>query len=1367
MNIRWFKSLILASILLCISAAESPAQTISTAAGAGSQGSQGDGGVPTAAYLNLPSAVWSDTLGTLFIADTGNNRIRRINAARDSIATFAGTGSAAFSGDNADASSAALNAPGGVFVDSTGIVYVADTGNHRIRRIDTSGIITTIAGKDTTAGLFIDDTLATQATLSAPTAVFARGGFIYIADTGNNRVRRIDNGGFITTLAGKDTTAGLFIDNTLATQATLNQPRGLYVDRSLNVYIADTNNHRIRKFSASDSVLTTFAGSENAGFSGDGDLPSNAHLAFPTAVVVDTFGTAYIADRFNHRIRRVNPSGNITTVSGLGYAGYEGDAGPANRAALSAPHGLFLRGDTLFVTDQSNHRLRKIVPDNSMGLSNSTTLGPGREAQLMHIALAGDGQTTVKGLTFTLSDLSTPTGLSSDDFSEFRLYESYDAALGDDLLLGQLDAREVTLGDQTTVYATTLATPRHNTDRYYILAALLSKTSTQGHAMRIAAETGALATSAGGRGARIRESDSDRLIIDAVATQLVLRTQPSDGQSGNPLLSQPTVEALDDSGFVDFDFHDTLFVTASGYGTLLHNMTIASAGTASFSNLTYTTPIDDEQIQLTVKNSVDNNAPGLLSVVSDAIRINVENDSPVVDLPGFVFNEDDPIGFRTLVNDIVSDIDDSTLTITFQSRNRLASIVGDSLIILPPANFFGVDTLTITATDAYGLTHSDSGIIEVRPSNDAPQINSNQLETVEDETLYVDMQTLVNDADNAFGDLALSISSLSDLSLDYDEQAGRLTLWAPADSSGLYSFHIRAEDPYSTSVSDTVYVAVLPRNDPPLLSLRDTTVLQGSSVEIDLAQRTADIDDLLTNLQWSSVDDSLMSIALSPSGVATIQPDSTFYGERNLIFSVQDASQTSAHDTLRLTVIRVNRPPVTSIIPDREITAGDSLTVDLSAFGSDPDDPQESLIWSAAAERLVQTELDGSLLHLVAPAGTATYSEDILVYLTDGRDTSQTTLRVHVVAPQSPLVAPIPDILLQLDQTLTVNLSPYLSTEVSQLTAEHDSLQTAIDLQGRTIDLRAPPGFKRESILVLRAETARGAAGTDTILVSVNNPAPQLFGFPDFYLDPGTAFQISLDDYAEDDEPLSNLRWSALPDAGVQISIHGTLHIATIRADRSAEDLRRIAFTATDAQGASTTDTLRIFVHEATGADTLPVPVKETNTPPSLDALPPIELVADGQVTIEIEPYATDDAPVSQLIWSASVVDTDLLTVAIDASKTATITALGNAGQAQVILTATDRGGLQVSTAFQVVIQAPPTDFGEDEKVDFVEPLPADFDGNGKIDFEDFFLFVESIGSTPLHTDWDPAFDLNYDGQINIEDFFMFADAFEAFNRSA
>ena len=179
MNSKLFTSLLSTLILLIASMEGSHAQTISTAAGVGIQGSSGDSGSPTAALLNLPSSVWADAIGTLYIADTGNNTIRRINSVGDSIITFAGTGSAGFSGDSEGATRATLNAPTGVHVDRMGVVYVADTGNNRIRRIENSGRIFTIAGKDTTAGLFIDDTTATEATLSAPTAVFVQGGFVF------------------------------------------------------------------------------------------------------------------------------------------------------------------------------------------------------------------------------------------------------------------------------------------------------------------------------------------------------------------------------------------------------------------------------------------------------------------------------------------------------------------------------------------------------------------------------------------------------------------------------------------------------------------------------------------------------------------------------------------------------------------------------------------------------------------------------------------------------------------------------------------------------------------------------------------------------------------------------------------------------------------------------------------------------------------------------------------------------------------------------------------------------------------------------------------------------------------------------------
>ena len=272
MNAQRFYTLLTALFLAAVTCVPLSAQTVSTLAGDGTQSYSGDNGAATSARLSLPSAVWSDTSGVLYIADTGNNRIRRIKASRDTITTYAGSGTAGFSGDTGAATSAAINAPAGVFVDSVGVLYIADTGNNRIRRITSAGVITTIAGKDS-AGFSGDGGAATSAKLSAPTAVFARGGFVYIADTGNNRIRRINSSGVISTIAGKDTTAGLFIDDTTATRATLKAPRGLYVDRSHNVYIADTDHHRIRKLTASDSTLSTIAGTGSPGFSGDAICP--------------------------------------------------------------------------------------------------------------------------------------------------------------------------------------------------------------------------------------------------------------------------------------------------------------------------------------------------------------------------------------------------------------------------------------------------------------------------------------------------------------------------------------------------------------------------------------------------------------------------------------------------------------------------------------------------------------------------------------------------------------------------------------------------------------------------------------------------------------------------------------------------------------------------------------------------------------------------------------------------------------------------------------------------------------------------------------------------------------------------------------
>ena len=1356
MNAQRFHTLLAALFVAAATLTPLSAQTISTLAGDGTQSYSGDGSTPTSARLNLPSAVWGDTTGVLYIADTGNSRIRRISVNRDTITTYAGSGTAGFSGDAAAATSATINAPAGVFVDSVGVLYIADTGNHRVRSITAAGIISTIAGKDS-SGFSGDGGLATTAKLNAPTAVFARGGFVYIADTGNNRIRRISSAGIISTIAGKDTTAGLFLDDTTATVATLKAPRGLYVDRSNNVYIADTDHHRIRKLTATDSTLTTLAGNGSPGFSGDGDLPTNARLAFPTSVVVDTFGTVYIADRFNHRIRRVNPSGNITTIAGRGSVAFSGDAAAANRAELASPSGLYLSADTLFFADQGNQRLRKILPDDSIGLSGALKRSPGKEAKLLSLSLKGDGATTVNGLSFTVSDLPTVTGLSAADFVEFRLYESSDTTLGGDTQIGRLAAEDFTPGTQATIAATTFPTPAADVTRYYLLSALLSKTAIQGHALRVGTATGALSTDQGGRGSHIHADSSNKLTIDVVATKLVFQTQPGSGLSGSALRVQPIVAAVDDSGYVDFDFADTVTVSSTGTGTLLQSSTIADSGRATFANLSYSTSVDDEAVVLRAKNIADNLYTLLDSAVSDTFKINVFNDPPVVNFPALVLKEDEAIGFRTPISSIISDEDDSTFTITFSSQHILASVSGDSIIILPEADFFGIDTLTVTATDAFGLSHSDSGIIEVTASNDTPVLAlASSLSFAEDETLSVDMQTVVSDVDNDFADLQWTFTPSTGLSRRYTSATGVLQLWADANVNGDFSLTARVQDPAETFDSKTVNIAVAAKNDAPQMALRDTSLLQGTSIVLDLAAASSDVDDDPAGLSWAFLADSLIGVAIDSSGLATIAPAASFSGVRHLVFSVSDTSAATGSDTLQLTVLRVNQTPTLSGLPDTLIAPGDTLHIDLAQYGSDPDDDIASLIWSISGNTRLESQLASTALSLIAPASTDTFSEQISVRVFDLLGFSaQDTFLVKIEPPHPPIAA-VPDLRFEAGRLLAFDLSPYLSRDITSLIAgANDSLQIVINASEQSLTLSASEGFKGKTRLVLQAGNARGEASRDTIEVEVTNPAPTLIGFPEIFLDAGFSAQLPLDAYARDDEALSLLSWSAVPAPGLQVSIHGTLHIATISAGPELSGLQHIAFSATDAQGGIATDTLRISVH----GDAIDTTVSDTtdslgNSAPRISAITTQRFHRGTFPRIQLDRFVEDDGPLSQLEWSARAVPPDLVAISIDSARIATISALQDTGVGQIIFAVIDADSLSSSLALEVEVRPP-----------LSEPEAGDFDRDGRVDFADFFLFVDALGLTPLHPDWDPVFDLNNDGQITLDDFFAFADAFSTFNR--
>jgi sugar lactone lactonase YvrE len=342
--------------------------TITTIAGdgfkddTGSGRFAGDDGQATSASFNGSRGIAVDGSGNLYVADYRNHRIRKVSPT-GIITTVAGA-LAGFSGDGGPATSAALLFPLHVCLDGSGNLYIADSGNNRIRMVDASGMITTVAGNGTeiSAG---DGGQATAASLHSPNSVFVDGsGNLYITEF-SFRVRKVDANGTITTVAGdgfkNDNGSGRFTgDGGQATAASLYYPGGVFMDGSGNLYISDSGNHRIRKVDAS-GMITTVAGNGTAAFAGDGGSATAAGLA-PVGIFIDESGNLYIADRGNNRIRKVDASGMITTVAGNGTQGFSGDGGPATAASFNSPVSVFIDGaGNLYISDGGNYRIRKVT----------------------------------------------------------------------------------------------------------------------------------------------------------------------------------------------------------------------------------------------------------------------------------------------------------------------------------------------------------------------------------------------------------------------------------------------------------------------------------------------------------------------------------------------------------------------------------------------------------------------------------------------------------------------------------------------------------------------------------------------------------------------------------------------------------------------------------------------------------------------------------------------------------------------------------------------------------------------------------------------------------------------------------------------
>ena len=348
-------------VLLPFCTLGAPQGTISTVVGNGAQSFGGDGGPAANASLNTPQGVAVDRVGNLFIADTFNHRIRRVDAATGIISTIAGNGIQSSSGDGGAATNASLNSPSGVVIDSAGNLFIAEWFGSRIRRVDAgTGVITTVAG----GGSGGDGEAATNANLSITYGLaIDNKGDLFIADVNHQRIRFVDApSGLIRTVAGNGT-SGFTGDGGQATNASLSFPVDVAADAAGNLFISDQGNLRVRRVDATGQVITTFAGAGASGFSGDGGAATNASFNNSRyGLALDGANNLLIADQSNQRVRRVEAlTGLITTIAGNGTQSFSGDGGQATNATLSSPVGLAVdEAGNIFIADAGNHRIRRV-----------------------------------------------------------------------------------------------------------------------------------------------------------------------------------------------------------------------------------------------------------------------------------------------------------------------------------------------------------------------------------------------------------------------------------------------------------------------------------------------------------------------------------------------------------------------------------------------------------------------------------------------------------------------------------------------------------------------------------------------------------------------------------------------------------------------------------------------------------------------------------------------------------------------------------------------------------------------------------------------------------------------------------------------
>ncbi|MHA6482393.1 cadherin-like beta sandwich domain-containing protein [Paenibacillus sp. strain BS8-2] len=436
---------------------------IYTLAGTGDAASNGDGGAAAAAAVKGPEGIAIDSAGNLYIAEPTASRVRKVDKLTGIITTVAGDGVESYSGDGGAATSAQLRYPTSVALDSSGNLYIADTMDSRIRKVDTHGTITTFAGTGI-VGSSGDGGDAAEAELSYPTGLaFDSAGNLFFAEGGTHKIRKINNSGIIETIAGTGS-YGYSGNGGAAINARLNRPSYLAFDGSDNLYISDTGNFSIRKIDTS-GIISTVLGQGSQGYTMEGELASSSYMGYPTGLAFDSAGNLYVSEYLYSTIKKIDTSGVVTTIAGITSPIYGGDGGLAVSAAVANPQGLAINSDGwLHIADSSNNRIRRIGPSNNanlgeLSISNGivSVLADIRTTNVRVAALLSTSSVTI---TPTVSDSNATVTVDGVSLASGSASSAINLSLGSNPPI----EIEVTAPDGTTkTYSLTIIRASNNT----------------------------------------------------------------------------------------------------------------------------------------------------------------------------------------------------------------------------------------------------------------------------------------------------------------------------------------------------------------------------------------------------------------------------------------------------------------------------------------------------------------------------------------------------------------------------------------------------------------------------------------------------------------------------------------------------------------------------------------------------------------------------------------------------------------------------------------------------------------------------------------------------------------------------------------